>query len=163
MPLDFYGKLAFESYFSHRSIAMQIVEVCTPEQVAAMPDDLFSAAARDDDYKLAERMVQKGYEMTSSPSQIILHRRDGAYGRVIEDILGNGIRFDPEDYASLNACILRGATRLGIKMLDLGMDFDAFREQVRGQSELTGTETYTALEKHWEDMHCMEPEQGQSM
>ena len=43
------------------------------------------------------------------------------------------------------------------------MDFDAFREQVRGQKELTETETFKELAKHWEATHNMEPELGQSM
>lgn len=162
LPLEFYGDLACEAYHSHRGIAMEIVKMCTPDQVAAMPDKLFSAAVKEGDIRFDEQMVQKGYEMTSGLSQTILHIND-RNELAIRIMLGAGIRFEPEDYASLNACIQRGYTLLGIRMLDLGMDFDVFRELVQEKKELTETDTFKELARYWEDNHSMEPELRQSM
>ena len=80
---------------------------------------------------------------------------------IIEHMLGKGIRVDPQDYGSLKACVERGFTKLGTRLLDLGVDFDGFRQQVEGQDLLTGTETFRSLAEHWDDMHPPEVEQEQ--
>ena len=125
-----------------------------------MPEGLFKQAIRDGDIWFVEQMVEKGFEMTSSPAQLLQQIQESNRW-IIEHMLGKGIRVDPQDYGSLKACVERGFTKLGTRLLDLGVDFDGFRHQVEGQDLLTGTETFRSLAEHWDDMHPPEVEQEQ--
>lgn len=154
-------ELAYESYTYHaRNVAQRIIEACSREQVAQMPEGLFKQAIRDGDIWFVEQMVEKGFEMTSSPAQLLQQIQESNRW-IIEHMLGKGIRVDPQDYGSLKACVERGFTKLGTRLLDLGVDFDGFRQQVEGQDLLTGTETFRSLAEHWDDMHPPEVEQEQ--
>ena len=163
LPPDFYGHIAYQAYNSERGyMARPIIQACNREQVAAMSNDVFCRAVKAEDYRFAQELVGKGYEMTDGLAQLIIYTQDRS-SWVIDHLLGKGIRIDPEDYASLNASIRRGFTNVGKTLLDLGIDFEKFRERLPEDSELTETETFKALAQYWTEQHLPEPVQEQSM
>lgn len=82
-----------------------------------MPEGLFKQAIRDGDIWFVEQMVEKGFEMTSSPAQLLQQIQESNRW-IIEHMLGKGIRVDPQDYGSLKACVERGFTKLGKEASD---------------------------------------------
>lgn len=153
LPESFCGEIARYAYREQRDLAREIVQLCTPGQIAAAPSRLFFDAVSNQDFSTAMMLTEKGIDADECfvDAARWCAMQHGEWQ--LEHLLKKGLRVSVENFAALSACIEHGLTDVGKLLLDRGMDLDTFcawaqRQPQRGQN----ADTLTNLREYWQEM-----------
>lgn len=126
--LSFAGEVILHAYANDRkSIARDLIDQCSPEQIAATPPILLRQATVSLDFQTAATLVDKGIQPGSYAADI-LHTLTGQHQNwMAERLLEHGMPVAPDNYAALYACLNNGAADIGKLLLDRGIDLEGYQ------------------------------------
>lgn len=167
LPLGFFGELARYAYHWRgvRFIAVQIMERCSQEEALAAPKYLLETALVCGDMVLPKAMARKGVNGDHVLQPFIQCCGEGNSWK-LQELLDLGMKFSPDNYDALAACLEYQCTEIGKILIDHGIDYGEFEQwAMRQEHGLVINGTTKELEAYWQDYHQPEPEpeQGQSM
>ena len=148
---SFHGEVIRYAYGSdRRSIAKDLIQQCTPEQIAAAPSELLVMTAMKQDFQTALALVDKGAQPGHHASEVLRVLTANHQERMAEQLLKEGMPVAADDYAALSACVQHDAVEAAKLLLDRGMDFEQYRLWAEGHGRDRGhEETLQALAEHW--------------
>jgi hypothetical protein len=132
LNLSFYGEViryAFLSTSENRrgiKMAQDLVESCTPEQIAAADPQMLVHAANCEQHRLVRDLVSKGIDANACAAELIRTLDRHREGWQVASLLGGGMHIDTQNYAALAACIDTGNAEAAEILLRQGMDFDGY-------------------------------------
>lgn len=163
--LSFAGEVILHSYANDRKrIARDLIDQCSPEQIAAAPPTLLRQAAVSLDFQTAVTLVDKGIQPGSCTADV-LHTLTGQQQNwMAERLLEHGMPVAPDNYAALYACLNNGAADIGELLLDRGIDLERYEAWVehRPKSEEHGA-AMEKLAEYWAQMQIGPQQDGPSM
>ena len=159
--LAFFGEIAHHGYRDKGWFAQQIIDWCSPEQIAAAPSALLLDTVRADDFPTAWKLSEGGISADGCFAEIVSFYAEKGRPRLADDLLRQGARVSPDNFRALHACIDHDCTGLGKLLLDQGMDLDQYKEWAKRQNHgLRCNDTLTALEEHWNELQTQTQEQA---
>jgi len=157
----FFGEIAHYGYRDKGWFAQQIIDWCSPEQIAAAPSALLLDTVKADDFPTAWKLSEGGISADGCFAEIVGFYAEKGRPRLADDLLRQGARVSPDNFKALHACIDHDCTELGKLLLDEGMDLEQYKEWAKRQSHgLRCNDTLTALEEHWNGLQAQTQEQA---
>lgn len=154
LDMSLFGKLISESLYQHRShIGYTIADKCLSEQIKSAPPELLPQALRQEDYRIALKLVENGIDANRCAADVVFALRykgnnQGFYKHLVE----RGMQVDNENYSTMQACIKTNSVEIGKILLDYGMDFDRYQEWAEGEEYVeTDGETFSVIKEYWEN------------
>lgn len=161
---SFYGEMILYAYRDHYSLAGEMIQSCTPEQIAAAPSGLLYTATIQGDHHSLSTLVENGINGNECIADIIQYcgsKRDMWSAR---NLLDYGLEVSPGNYSALHACVKFQQPEVGKMLLDRGMDFDKYQEWAEKHGSGGHEETRQALADYWQELKASQqmeaPEQG---
>ncbi|MBD5102380.1 MAG: ankyrin repeat domain-containing protein [Subdoligranulum sp.] len=153
LPESFCGELARYAYREQKDLAREIVKWCTPKQIAVAPSRLLLDALPDQDFSTAKMLTEKGIDANESFAYVALWCVRQHCEWQLDLLLKNGLHVSVENFTAMSACVEHGLTDLGKRLLDRGMDFEAFRAWADRQPQrVQNMETLNDLQEYWREM-----------
>ena len=153
----FFGEIAHYGYRDKGWFAQQIIDWCSPEQIAAAPAALLLDTVRADDFPTAWKLSEGGISADGCFAEIVSFYAEKGRPRLADDLLRQGARVSPDNFRALHACIDHDCTGLGKLLLDQGMDLDQYKEWAKRQNHgLRCNDTLAELEEHWQTIQGQE-------
>ena len=150
---SFCGEMARYAYRDHPWIAREIVEGCSPEQIAAAPSDLLTYAIRLNDHPTAWKLAEGGIHVDDCFADIAAICKGKGSERMAVDLLQQGAKVSLDNFRALHACIGNDCPELGKFLLDQGMNLDRYKEWAMSQGYgLRCGDTLASLEEHWNEL-----------
>lgn len=162
---SFYGEMAQYHYWEYPKISQAIIDVCTPEQIAAAPSSLLNAVLMQPDYRTASSLIEKGIS-GGEDSWRILHTLTYEHRNnwIAESLLQQRMWVEPDDYYAMRSCIENDAVGVAKLLLKNGMDFEKFQEWAESHYWGGSPETLQELSDYWQELKIPQqeeaPEQG---
>lgn len=152
LALSFGGEIASFAFNHEKSVARQIVEQLTPEQIAAAPPRLLYDAVMWRDYCAAHRLCINGICADHCFADVVrICAARGEYWEAAQ-LLRDGARVSPGNFFALHSCVECGATEAGTVLLDQGMNFELYQSWAETRHCSGHEETIQALTDHWSEM-----------
>lgn len=161
---SFHGKMIEYAYREKPFMGRELIRQSTPEQIAAAPASLLHRTAQADDFSSSLTLVDKGIpaERLAEPILRTLLRNSHNHW-MAEKLLHNGMAVGTENYGALHVCVESGAVDAAKRILDQGMDYDAYCEWAHSHGKDMGMEdTMNALQEHWESIQAAAEQQERS-
>lgn len=162
---SFHGEVIQYAYGSNRqSIAKELIQRCTPEQITAAPSDLLVMTAIQQDLQTATALIDKGADPKSHASEVLHALLGSRQAWMAGQLLKEGMPVAADDYAALSVCVQYDAVETAKLLLDCGMDFGQYRLWAedcgmnQGHGEMLG-----ALADHWAELQTALQQDGPSM
>lgn len=147
---SFYGEMAGRAHSESRAISREIIKRCTNEQIAAAPPYLLEMFAADSDAEIMGILVEKGISGGNNAARTLhMLTYEGMGSRLLERLLQKRMWVDLHDYGAFHACVENGAVEVCKRLLDGGMDFNAYQVWAERHQPCSHAETIQALENHW--------------
>lgn len=160
---SFFGEMASHAYFDHQFIAGQIIDQCTPEQVAAAPTYLLEQSAMHADYRIMSTLVEKGLNAGSSAATVLRHlTREGRNNWMAEMLLRERMWVDPCDYKAFHTCVSNDAVEIAELLLDGGVDFEGYQQWAQARCYAGHEDTLQALSEHWSELTAQAEEANEA-
>ena len=159
------GDVILHAYANDRkTIAKDLIDQCSPEQIAAAPPILLRQAAVTLDYQTAVTLVDKGIQPGSYAADILHTLTAQRQDWMAERLLEHGMPVAPDNYAALHACLNNGAAGIGKLLLDHGIDLERYQAwaEHRPKSEEYGA-AMEELAEYWAQTQTMPQQDGPSM
>ena len=122
------GEVILHAYANDRkNIAADLIDQCSPEQIAAAPPNLLRQAAVCLDFHTAVKLVDKGIQPGSYAADILHTLTAQHQDWMSERLLEHGMPVAPDNYAALYACLDNGAAGIGKLLLDRGIDLERYK------------------------------------
>ena len=147
-----------------KNIAKDLIDQCSPEQIAAAPPILLRQAAVTLDYQTAVTLVDKGIQPGSYAADILHTLTAQHQDWMAERLLEHGMPVAPDNYAALHACLNNGAAGIGKLLLDHVIDLERYQAwaEHRPKSEEYGA-AMEELAEYWAQTQTMPQQDGPSM
>ena len=159
------GDVILHAYANGRkNIAKDLIDQCSPEQIAAAPPILLRQAAVTLDYQTAVTLVDKGIQPGSYAADILHTLTAQHQDWMAERLLEHGMPVAPDNYAALHACLNNGAAGIGKLLLDHGIDLE--RYQAWAEHRPKSGEYGAAMEElaeYWAQTQTVPQQDGPSM
>ena len=148
------GEVMLHAYANGRkSIASDLIDQCSPEQIAAAPPNLLRQAAVCLDIQTAMKLVDKGIQPGSCAADVLHTLTAQHQDWMAERLLEHGMPVAPNNYAALYACLNNGAADIGKLLLDRGIDLDRYQIWAEKQRKNEGyMEALEELTAYWEKL-----------
>ena len=122
------GEVILHAYTNDRkSIAADLIDQCSPEQIAAAPPILLRQAAVCLDVQTAVKLVDKGIRPGGYAADVLHTLTAQHQDWMAERLLEHGMPVAPDNYAALHACLNNGAAGIGKLLLDGGIDLERYQ------------------------------------
>ena len=122
------GEVMVYAYTCNRkSMARELIDKSTPEQIAAAPSALLRQAAASLDLQAAVTLIDKGIRPGDHVEDILRTLTGQHQEWMAEQLLAHGMPVGPDNYAALYVCINNGMPGVAKLVLDQGIDFDKYR------------------------------------
>ena len=122
------GEVILHAYTNDRkSIAADLIDQCSPEQIAAAPPILLCQAAVCLDVQTAVKLVDKGIRPGGYAADILHTLTAQHQDWMAERLLEHGMPVAPDNYAALYVCLNNGAADIGKLLLDRGIDLEQYQ------------------------------------
>lgn len=122
------GEVILHAYTNDRkSIAADLIDQCSPEQIAAAPPILLRQAAVCLDVQTAVKLVDKGIRPGGYAADILHTLTAQHQDWMAERLLEHGMPVAPDNYAALYVCLNNGAADIGKLLLDRGIDLEQYQ------------------------------------
>ena len=148
------GEVMLHAYANDRkSIAKDLIDQCSPKQIAAAPPILLRQAAASLDFQTAMTLVDKGIRPGDYVVDV-LHTLTGQHQNwMAERLLEHGMPVAPDNYAALYVCLNNGAADIGKLLLDRGIDLERYQIWAEKQRKNEGyMEALEELTAYWEKL-----------
>lgn len=163
LPKSFCGEMARYAYREQKDLAREIIKWCTPEQIADAPSRLLFDALSNQDFSMAKMLTEKGINANESFAYVALWCARQHCEWQLDLLLKKGLHVSVENFVAMGACVEHGLTDLGKRLLDRGMDFEAFRAWTERQPQREqNAETLTQLQEYWQEMQDTQSQAGVS-
>ena len=148
------GEVMLHAYANGRkSIASDLIDQCSPEQIAAAPPNLLRQAAVCLDIQTAMKLVDKGIQPGSCAADVLHTLTAQHQDWMAERLLEHGMPVAPNNYAALYACLNNGAADIGKLLLDRGIDLERYQIWAEKQRKNEGyVEAMEELTAYWEKL-----------
>ena len=159
------GEVILHAYANDRkSVAKDLIDQCSPGQIAAAPPILLRQAAASLDFQTAVTLVDKGIQPGDYAADV-LHTLTGQHQNwMAERLLEHGMPVAPDNYAALYACLNNGAVDIGKLLLDRGIDLERYQIWAEKQRRSEGyMEAMEELTSYWEKQQSGPQQDGPSM
>ena len=159
------GEVILHAYANDRkSVAKDLIDQCSPGQIAAAPPILLRQAAASLDFQTAVTLVDKGIQPGDYAADV-LHTLTGQHQNwMAERLLEHGMPVAPDNYAALYACLNNGAADIGKLLLDRGIDLERYQIWAEKQRRSEGyMEAMEELTSYWEKQQTGPQQDGPSM
>ena len=159
------GEVILYAYANDRkSIARDLIDQCSPEQIAAAPPALLRQAAVSLDFQTALTLVDKGIQPGDHAADVLYTLTAQHQDWMAERLLEHGMPVAPDNYAALYACLNNGAVDIGKLLLDRGIDLERYQvwAEHRPKSEEHGV-AMEELAEYWAQTRTMPQQDGPSM
>lgn len=157
----FFGEIAHYGYSDKGWFVRQIVEWCSPEQIAAAPSALLLDTVLADDLPIARSLSEGGISADGCFAEIVGFYAQKGKPQLAADLLLQGVRVSPDNFCALHACIEHGCAGLGKHLLDEGMDLEQYMSWVKRQGP--GLPRNDTLAEHWAELQAQEQTDGPQM
>ena len=159
------GEVILHAYTNDRkSIAADLIDQCSPEQIAAAPPVLLRQAAASLDVQTAVTLVEKGIQPDSYAADVLHTLTAQHQDWMAERLLEHGMPVAPDNYAALHACLNNGAAGIGKLLLDRGIDLERYQiwaeKQRKNEGYMDAMEELTA---YWEKLQNAPQQDGPSL
>ena len=122
------GEVIVHAYANDRNnIASDLIDQCSPEQIAAAPPNLLRQAAVCLDFQTAVKLVDKGIRPGGYAADVLHTLTAQHQNWMAERLLEHGMPVAPDNYAALHACLNNGAAGIGKLLLDCGIDLELYQ------------------------------------
>lgn len=159
------GEVILHAYANDRkNIAKDLIDRCSPEQIAAAPPILLRQAAVTLDFQTAVTLVDKGIRPGSGAADVLHTLTAQHQDWMAERLLEHGMPVAPDNYAALHACLNNGAAGIGKLLLDHGIDLEQYQAwaEHRPKSEEYGA-AMEELAEYWVQAQTVPQQDGPSM
>ena len=159
------GDVILHAYANGRkSIAKDLIDQCSPGQIAAAPPILLRQAAVTLDFQTAVTLVDKGIQPGSYAADILHTLTAQHQDWMAERLLEHGMPVASDNYAALHACLNNGAADIGKLLLDRGIDLERYQAwaEHRPKSEAHGA-AMEELAEYWAQTQTVPQQDGPSM
>ena len=159
------GEVILHAYANDRKrVAKDLIDQCSPGQIAAAPPILLRQAAASLDFQTAVTLVDKGIQPGDYAADV-LHTLTGQHQNwMAERLLEHGMPVAPDNYAALYACLNNGAADIGKLLLDRGIDLERYQIWAEKQRRSEGyMEAMEELTSYWEKQQTGPQQDGPSM
>lgn len=159
------GEVILHAYANDRkSVAKDLIDQCSPGQIAAAPPILLRQAAASLDFQTAVTLVDKGIQPGDYAADV-LHTLTGQHQNwMAERLLEHGMPVAPDNYTALYACLNNGAVDIGKLLLDRGIDLERYQIWAVKQRRSEGyMEAMEELTSYWEKQQSGPQQDGPSM
>lgn len=159
------GEVILHAYANDRkSVAKDLIDQCSPGQIAAVPPILLRQAAASLDFQTAVTLVDKGIQPGDYAADV-LHTLTGQHQNwMAERLLEHGMPVAPDNYTALYACLNNGAVDIGKLLLDRGIDLERYQIWAVKQRRSEGyMEAMEELTSYWEKQQSGPQQDGPSM
>ena len=159
------GEVMLHAYANDRkSIAKDLIDQCSPKQIAAAPPILLRQAAASLDFQTAVTLVDKGIQPGSYAADVLHTLTAQHQDWMAERLLEHGMPVAPDNYAALHACLNNGAADIGKLLLDRGIDLERYQIWAGKQRKSEGyMEAMEELAEYWAQMQTEPQQNGPSM
>ena len=159
------GEVMLHAYANDRkSIAKDLIDQCSPKQIAAAPPILLRQAAASLDFQTAVTLVDKGIQPGSYAADVLHTLTAQHQDWMAEQLLEHGMPVAPDNYAALYACLNNGAVDIGKLLLDRGIDLERYQIWAEKQRKSEGyMEAMEELAEYWAQMQTEPQQNGPSM
>ena len=159
------GEVMLHAYANDRkSIAKDLIDQCSPKQIAAAPPILLRQAAASLDFQTAVTLVDKGIQPGSYAADVLHTLTAQHQDWMAERLLEHGMPVAPDNYAALHACLNNGAADIGKLLLDRGIDLERYQIWAEKQRKSEGyMEAMEELAEYWAQMQTEPQQNGPSM
>ena len=159
------GEVMLHAYANDRkSIAKDLIDQCSPKQIAAAPPILLRQAAASLDFQTAVTLVDKGIQPGSYAADVLHTLTAQHQDWMAERLLDHGMPVAPDNYAALHACLNNGAADIGKLLLDRGIDLERYQIWAEKQRKSEGyMEAMEELAEYWAQMQTEPQQNGPSM
>ena len=159
------GEVMLHAYANDRkSIAKDLIDQCSPKQIAAAPPILLRQAAASLDFHTAVTLVDKGIQPGSYAADVLHTLTAQHQDWMAERLLEHGMPVAPDNYAALHACLNNGAADIGKLLLDRGIDLERYQIWAEKQRKSEGyMEAMEELAEYWAQMQPEPQQNGPSM
>ena len=149
---------------ARKNIAKDLIDQCSPGQIAAAPPILLRQAAVALDYQTAVTLVDKGIQPSSCAADVLHTLTAQHQDWMAERLLEHGMPVAPDNYAALYACLNNGATGIGKLLLDRGIDLERYQAwaEHRPKSEEYGA-AMEELAEYWAQAQTVPQQDGPPM
>ena len=159
------GEVMLHAYANDRkSIAADLIDQCSPEQIAAAPPILLRQAAVCLDFQTAVKLVDKGIQPGNCAADVLHTLTAQHQDWMAERLLEHGMPVAPDNYAALHACLNNGAAGIGKLLLDGGIDLERYQAWAEHRPK---SEEYRAaigeLAEYWAQTQTGPQQDGPSM
>ena len=159
------GEVILHAYANDRkSVAKDLIDQCSPGQIAAAPPNLLRLVAERLDFQTAMELVDKGVQPGDYAADV-LHTLTGQHQNwMAERLLEHGMPVAPDNYTALYACLNNGAVDIGKLLLDRGIDLERYQIWAVKQRRSEGyMEAMEELTSYWEKQQSGPQQDGPSM
>ena len=159
------GEVILHAYANDRkSIASDLIDHCSPEQIAAAPPNLLRQVAVCLDFQSAVKLVDKGIQPDSYAADILHTLTAQHQDWMAERLLEHGMPVSTDNYAALYACLDNGAADIGKLLLDRGINLDRYQIWAEKQRGSEGyMEAMEELTSYWEKQQTGPQQDGPSL
>jgi len=160
---SFHGEVLELAYQKKPHMGKALIELSTPEQIAAAPPSLLYRTAREEDFPTSLELVRKGIQTEKYADQILRtllssQRREW----MASSLLDSGMKVGADNYPALYTCIHFDALDCGKKILDQGMDFEQYRQWAVEHGKDQGVEeAMDSLREHWESKQAKQEQRAE--
>ena len=147
-----------------KNIAKDLIDRCSPEQIAAAPPILLRQAAVTLDFQTAVMLVDKGIQPGSGAADVLHTLTAQHQDWMAERLLEHGMPVAPDNYAALYVCLNNGAADIGKLLLDRGIDLEQYQAwaEHRPKNEEYGA-AMEELAEYWVQAQTVPQQDGPSM
>lgn len=159
------GEVMLHAYANDRkNIAADLIDRCSPEQIAAAPPVLLRQAAVCLDVQTAVKLVDKGIRPGGYAADVLHTLTAQHQNWMAERLLEHRMPVAPDNYAALHACLNNGAADIGKLLLDREIDLEQY--QAWAEHRPKSAEHGAAMEEltaYWEKQQAGPQQDGPSM
>lgn len=159
------GEVILHAYANDRkSVAKDLIDQCSPGQIAAAPPILLRQAAERLDLQTAMTLVDKGIQPGNYAADV-LHTLTGQHQDwMAEQLLEHGMPVAPDNYAAIYVCLNQKSAGIAKLLLDRGIDLDQYRTWAEKYPKNEGyEEAMEELTSYWEKQQSGPQQDGPSM
>ena len=148
------GETILYAYMNdHENIAKDLIDQCTPKQIAAAPQFLLRGVAEQLDFQTAMKLVDKGIQPGDYAADVLFTLTGHRQEWMAKELLEHGMPVQPDNYAALYACLNHKAVDTAKLLLDRGIDLDQYQTWAETLKKNEGYEEAMAeLTEYWSEL-----------
>jgi hypothetical protein len=114
-------------------IAAELAEQCTTKQISAADPFLLKLAIMSENRRLTDTLINKRIAVSSEPAMLIFAAAQKKDMYLAEKLIAADADINGQKHAALQACMNINDKATGMFLLNLGADFQGFKDSVMGK------------------------------